>query len=145
MANYDFSTLNDRDLEELTRDLLSKKLNVNFQSFKPGPDKGIDLRYSTINDENEIVVQVKHYLSSGISKLKQDLKNNEISKLASLNPKHYIFCTSLPLSPQDKQDIKSAVFPRFFCYKLYQNVKMQTIRYLQNLSTFSCFDNCKQL
>ena len=56
MANYDFSTLNDRDLEELTRDLLSKKLNVNFQSFKPGPDKGIDLRYSTLNDENEIIV-----------------------------------------------------------------------------------------
>lgn len=111
MANYDFSTLNDRDLEELTRDLLSKKLNVNFQSFKPGPDKGIDLRYSTINDENEIVVQVKHYLSSGISKLKQDLKNNEISKLASLNPKHYIFCTSLPLSPQDKQDIKNIFSP----------------------------------
>ena len=111
MANYDFSTLNDRDLEELTRDLLSKKLNVNFQSFKPGPDKGIDLRYSTINDENEIVVQVKHYLSSGISKLKQDLKNNEISKLASLNPKQYIFCTSLPLSPQDKQDIKNIFSP----------------------------------
>lgn len=111
MANYDFSTLNDRDLEELTRDLLSKKLNVNFQSFKPGPDKGIDLRYSTINDENEIVVQVKHYLSSGISKLKQDLKNNEISKVASLNPKQYIFCTSLPLSPQDKQDIKNIFSP----------------------------------
>lgn len=106
MANYDFSTLNDRELEELTRDLLSKKLNVNFQSFKPGPDKGIDLRYSTINAENEIVVQVKHYLSSGISKLKLDLKNNEIQKVVSLKPERYIFCTSLPLSPQDKEEIK---------------------------------------
>ncbi|WP_410867374.1 restriction endonuclease, partial [Paraburkholderia sp. SIMBA_027] len=57
--NYNFSTLNDRDLEELTRDLLSKKLSIDFQSFKPGPDQGIDLRYSTFNDENEIVVQVK--------------------------------------------------------------------------------------
>lgn len=111
MANYDFSTLNDRDLEELTRDLLSKRLNVDFQSFKPGPDKGIDLRYSTINDENEIVVQVKHYLSSGVSKLKQDLKNNEISKVVSLQPKRYIFCTSLPLSPQDKEDIKNIFNP----------------------------------
>ena len=111
MASYDFSTLNDRDLEELTRDLLSKKLNLAFQSFKPGPDRGIDLRYSTINDENEIVVQVKHYLSSGISKLKQDLKNNEISKVVSLQPKRYIFCTSLPLSPQDKEEIKNIFNP----------------------------------
>lgn len=106
MANYDFSTLNDRDLEELTRDLLSKVLNVNFQSFKPGKDKGIDLRYSTVNNENEIVVQVKHYLGSGVSKLKSDLNNNETKKVVSLKPKRYIFCTSLPLSPQDKEDIK---------------------------------------
>lgn len=111
MANYDFSTLNDRDLEELTRDLLSKELSVNFQSFKPGPDKGIDLRYSTVNDENEIVVQVKHYLGSGISKLKLDLKNNEIQKVVSLKPKRYIFCTSLPLSPQDKEEIKNIFAP----------------------------------
>ena len=111
MANYDFSTLNDRDLEELTRDLLSKVLNVNFQSFKPGKDKGIDLRYSTVNDENEIVVQVKHYLGSGISKLKLDLSNNETQKVVTLKPKRYIFCTSLPLSPQDKEDIKNIFNP----------------------------------
>lgn len=39
MANCDFSTLNDRDLEELTRDLLSKKLNIDFQSFKAVPTR----------------------------------------------------------------------------------------------------------
>lgn len=111
MANYDFSTLNDRDLEELTRDLLSKELSVNFQSFKPGPDKGVDLRYSTINDENEIVVQVKHYLRSGISKLKLVLKNNEVPKVVSLKPKRYIFCTSLSLAPQDKEEIKNTFLP----------------------------------
>lgn len=111
MANYDFSTLNDRDLEELTRDLLSKRLNLNFQSFKPGSDKGIDLRYSTINDENDIIVQVKHYKGSGIAKLKQVLKKKEISKVVSLTPKRYILCTSLPLSPKDKEDIKNIFSP----------------------------------
>lgn len=104
--NYDFSTLNDRDLEELTRDLLSKKLNLDFQSFKPGPDKGIDLRYSTINDENEIIVQVKHYTGSGVSKLKSSLRTEETKKVVLLNPQRYLFCTSLALSPQDKEDIK---------------------------------------
>lgn len=111
MANYDFSTLNDRDLEELSRDLISKKLNLEFQSFKPGSDKGIDLRYSTINDNNEIVVQVKHYLRSGITRLKYDLRHSEVSKVKSLNPKRYIFCTSLPLSPQDKDDIVEIFTP----------------------------------
>ncbi|MFP3595757.1 restriction endonuclease [Chryseobacterium sp. SIMBA_029] len=109
--NYNFSTLNDRDLEELTRDLLSKKLSIDFQSFKPGPDQGIDLRYSTFNDENEIVVQVKHYRNSGIGKLKQDLKKIELPKIISLAPKRYIFCTSLPLSPSDKDKIKEICYP----------------------------------
>jgi len=111
MANYDFSTLNDRDLEELTRDLLSRHLQLNFQSFKAGRDKGIDLRYSTVKDDNDIVVQVKHYLSSGLSALKSELKNKEFDKVNTLKPRRYIFCTSLPLSPQDKTDIKDIFAP----------------------------------
>ena len=111
MANYDFSTLNDRDLEELARDILSTKLHLDFQSFKPGPDKGIDLRYATINDENEIIVQVKHFLGSGIAALKTELKTKELPKVIALNPKRYIVVTSLALSPQDKENIKANLFP----------------------------------
>lgn len=111
MANYDFSALNDRDLEELARDILSTKLGLDFQSFKPGPDKGIDLRYATINDENEIIVQVKHFLGSGIAALKSALKNHELPKVIALNPKRYIVVTSLPLSPPDKESIKNTFSP----------------------------------
>lgn len=111
MANYDFSTLNDRDLEELARDILSTKLGLDFQSFKPGPDKGIDLRYATINDENEIIVQVKHLLGSGVIALKSILKTEELPKVVALNPKRYIIVTSLSLSPQDKESIKNTFSP----------------------------------
>jgi energy-coupling factor transporter ATP-binding protein EcfA2 len=111
MANYDFSTLNDRDLEELARDILSTKLGLDFQSFKPGPDKGIDLRYATINDENEIIVQVKHLIGSGVIALKSILKTEELPKVIVLNPKRYIVVTSLPLSPQDKESIKNTFSP----------------------------------
>lgn len=111
MANYDFSTLNDRDLEELARDILSTKLGLDFQSFKPGPDKGIDLRYATINDENEIIVQVKHLLGSGVIALKSILKTEELPKVIGLNPKRYIVVTSLQLSPQDKESIKNTFSP----------------------------------
>lgn len=109
--NYDFSSINDKDLEELSRDILSKKMGVNFQSFRTGSDKGIDLRYSTINNENEIIVQVKHYLKSGISQLKNKLKNEELEKVFELNPKRYILVTSLPLSPQIKDEIKTTFDP----------------------------------
>jgi len=85
--NYDFSTLNDKDLEELSRDILSKKMDVNFQTFKTGSDKEIDLRYSTNNNENEIIVQVKHYLKSGTSQLKNKLKSEELAKVIRLVPK----------------------------------------------------------
>jgi energy-coupling factor transporter ATP-binding protein EcfA2 len=111
MIDYDFSTLNDRDLEELARDILTEKLQYNFQSFKSGADKGIDLRYATIDDENEIIVQVKHFLASGISKLKSSLKKEELPKVLLLNPKRYIFVTSLKLSPKDKEDIKNIFDP----------------------------------
>jgi len=108
---FDFTTLNDKDLEELVRDILSVELDIHFQSFKMGTDKGADLRYATNNSENEIIVQVKHYLDSGISKLKSDLKKTEAKKVIELNPNRYIFVTSLALTPKHKEDIKLIFSP----------------------------------
>lgn len=109
--NYDFSALNDKDLEALVHDILAKKLNVDFQSFKMGIDKGIDLRYASINDENEIIVQVKHLEISGVSKLKSDLKKTELKKVIEINPKRYILATTVSLNPQNKEDIKAIFSP----------------------------------
>ena len=111
MANYDFSTLNDKDLEVLVCDLLTREYSINFQSFKVGKDKGIDLRYSTNSSENEIIVQVKHYLKSGYNQLLNVLKKSEKSKIDSLAPKRYILVTSIGLSPTDKEKIKTALSP----------------------------------
>lgn len=113
--NYNFSSINDKDLEDLTRDLLSKDLNISFQSFKKGKDKGIDLRYSTVDDENEIIIQVKHYSGSKYSNLKSDLKNIELPKVEKLNPKRYIVVTSLPLNPTNKDELKKILSPFVLC------------------------------
>jgi energy-coupling factor transporter ATP-binding protein EcfA2 len=109
--NYDFSALNDKDLEALVHDILIKKLNIDFQSFKIGIDKGIDLRYATCNDENEIIVQVKHLEISGISKLKSNLQKYELKKVIEVNPKRYILATTVALNPQNKEDIKLVFKP----------------------------------
>ena len=109
--NYNFSSINDKDLEDLTRDLLSKEWSTHLQSFKKGRDKGIDLRYSTIDDENEIIIQVKHYSGSKYSNLKSDLKNKELPKVQKLNPKRYIVVTSLKLGVNEKDEIKKILSP----------------------------------
>ncbi|WP_024481145.1 restriction endonuclease [Cellulophaga baltica] len=109
--NYNFSSINDKDLEDLTRDLLSKEWSTHLQSFKKGRDKGIDLRYSTIDDENEIIIQVKHYSGSKYANLKSDLKNKELPKVQKLNPKKYIVVTSLKLGVNEKDEIKKILSP----------------------------------
>lgn len=109
--NYDFSTLGDRDLEDLCRDILLKKIRIDFQIFKSGSDKGIDLRYATSKNENDIIVQVKHFIGSGLSQLKSKLKNEERNKVILLNPRRYILVTSLKLSPQNKEQLKKILSP----------------------------------
>ncbi len=51
MADYDFSTLNSTDLEELACDLMNfalpKRSIVKYKTFKEGKDQGIDFLYST--------------------------------------------------------------------------------------------------
>lgn len=111
MANYDFSTLNDKDLEELALDLLNAQLKLDLQSFKVGIDGGVDLRHSTPKNDNSIVVQVKHYLNSGYSKLKSDLKNKELKKVKKLNPDRYIIVTSVELSKFQKDELKDIFSP----------------------------------
>lgn len=108
---YNFSALSDRDLEVLVRDLLSAEFNIRFQSFKPGKDGGIDLRYAATDEKDEIIVQVKHYIGSSFSMLKNSLKKNELSKIKTISPKRYIFVTSLPLSLINKNELKTLLSP----------------------------------
>lgn len=111
MSNYDFSTLNDKDFEILSRDILNAHLKLDLQNFKSGKDKGVDLRFSSLENNNSIVVQAKHYLKSGVTKLLYDLKNKEVTKVKALNPDRYIFVTSIEISNQEKDEIKEIFKP----------------------------------
>ncbi|WP_282629673.1 nSTAND3 domain-containing NTPase [Empedobacter sedimenti] len=111
MNNYNFSTLNDKEFEQITKDLLNAKFGINLQDFKVGKDQGIDLRFSSPTNDNSIVVQVKHFLKSGYSQLKNKLKNEELDKVKILNPDRYIIVTSLPLAAKQKDEIKEIFGP----------------------------------
>lgn len=104
MSDYDFSTLNDKDFEILVVDLLSAELGHRIERFKSGKDGGIDGRFfSSGGDEN--IIQCKHWLKSGISKLTKALEDTEYDKVKKIAPKNYIVATSIPLSIHNKTKI----------------------------------------
>lgn len=111
MNNYTFSTLNDKEFEEISKDLLNAKYNLGLQSFRSGRDSGIDIRYSSSINNNSIVVQVKHFLKSGYSLLKTRLANDEYDKIVKLNPDRYILVTSIDLTANQKDELKEVLAP----------------------------------
>ncbi|WP_291096378.1 MULTISPECIES: ATP-binding protein [Bacteroidota] len=116
MDNFDFSTLNSSDLEELVCDLLNasevqlKPFN-SYRTFKEGKDRGIDILRSSEENNYESVVQVKHYLKTGISGLLRDLKKNEVEKVKKLQPNRYLIVTSVDLGVNDIHYIKEIFEP----------------------------------
>lgn len=107
---YDFSQLNDKEFEVLTADLLSTVFQKRIERFKPGKDKGVDGRFFSDKDK-EIILQSKHYLKAGYQGLISKLKNEEAKKVKKLNPGKYIFITSLPLSRDNKKEIRNIFSP----------------------------------
>ncbi len=99
---YDFHQLSPHDLEILVRDLLQAEWGVALESFKAGRDGGVDLRYA--RGDHNLVVQVKHYVKTGLAGLLRDLKA-EAAKVVRIKPTRYLLATSVPLSPANKQAI----------------------------------------
>jgi len=111
MSNYSFSTLNDKEFEQIVKDLLNAKLNIGLQNFKSGKDAGIDLRFSSSKNNNSIVVQAKHYIGSQFPQLKHILLVKELGKIKKIKPDRYIVATSLPLSALQKDELKTGLSP----------------------------------
>lgn len=110
MANYDFSTINDKEFEDLVNDVVEKRDGQTVESYKQGPDQGIDGR-SIDTDGNVTIIQSKHWIKSGVASLIRALKKTEVDKVRKLNPSRYILATSLELSEKNKVEIKLAFAP----------------------------------
>jgi len=125
MANYDFTAcLSPLDFELLSKDLLEAELGIQLENFSEGRDKGVDLRYAPVwgaadtkffrgqvipEKLPELIVQCKRY--SSFTSLKSELKNKELAKITKLNPTRYILTTSVSLSPQQVEELKSLLSP----------------------------------
>lgn len=113
MNNFDFSTLNSADLEELAADLLNAQARrdnepTHFKTFKDGKDKGIDLLYE---GKETYIGQVKHYYRTGYDQMYRDLKNKELQKVIDLAPDRYLFITSVDLSVDKTEELYALFTP----------------------------------
>src|SRR5690242_1629979 len=98
MTGYDFLVLSPNEFENISRDVLQKKLSTFIESFTTGRDGGIDLRYSKGKNDN-IIIQAKRY--KDFNSLYNHLKG-EVSKVTKLAPDNYIITTSVGLTPANK-------------------------------------------
>jgi DNA polymerase III delta prime subunit len=103
MSKYTFLNLAPDEFEALSKDILQIHLGMRLESFKSGPDQGIDLRGWEAKGTN-IIVQCKRY--TDYSDLIAELKR-EVLKVLRLNPDRYILTTSVPLSPSNKNQIQA--------------------------------------
>lgn len=82
---YNLDVLSPLEFEKLSKDIISKKLNLEFKSFKMGKDGEIDLR----NKENGIICQCKHIKK--FSDLKSILKKElELNRPLPLIYAHFV-------------------------------------------------------
>lgn len=107
MADYDFASLSPVEFETLIRDLLQAEHGRPYESFKSGPDGGIDLRH--IDDAGaRTIVQCKHY--SSFRELLRAARR-EVPKVRMLHPERYILATSTPLSHRNKSELSDVLSP----------------------------------
>ncbi|MFA6150524.1 MAG: restriction endonuclease [Chitinophagaceae bacterium] len=107
MTDYDFLILSPHEFENMSRDLLQKKLSVFIESFTTGKDGGIDLRYAKGKKEN-IIIQAKRF--KDYKSLFNHLKG-EVIKVQKLCPAGYVITTSVGLTPANKNAIKELFNP----------------------------------
>lgn len=110
MANYDFSSLNDKEFESLSTDVLSCYFGKHVERFKTGIDGGVDGRFFSSHN-GEVIIQCKHWLKSGLPALLRSIEKTEADKVREINPERYIFVTSLELSRANKIKIKNIFAP----------------------------------
>ena len=97
--NYNLDVLSPLEFEKLSRDIISKKLNMEFKRYKTGKDGGIDLR----NNDNRIICQCKHIKK--FSDLKSNLRK-ELKKIKNIKcMEKYYLIVSTQLSPENENTI----------------------------------------
>ena len=106
-ASYNFRALSPKDFEDLLADLIAAECSCHVETYKAGPDGGVDLRART-SEGVRIIGQAKHYIGSSFNDLKKACRPEadrvgKISKIAD----RYILGTTQALSSSQKYELVS--------------------------------------
>lgn len=127
---YNYANLSDTEFEALCKDIMEIKLGKTLRVFTKGRDGGIDICDSPTNPT--IVIQVKHYVNSPFSLLRNSIKN-EIKKLEAIKPEQYYVCTSKGLTPDNVAEL----------FKLLSEYMQSDSNILGKNDIDDCLDNKK--
>lgn len=108
--SYALNSLNDKEFEVLSTDLLSTVIGSRIERFKAGKDKGVDGRWF-ISSADEGIVQCKHWSRSGFKALLKYMIKTEKPKIERLAPARYILFTSVALSRANKKALFQQLSP----------------------------------
>jgi DNA polymerase III delta prime subunit len=107
-VSVDFSNLSHADFEDLSIDLIGRKLGIDFEAFGPGPDQGMDGRHTKGGELT--VLQAKHYIGSSFGALKQVMKRSRPT-IDQLESGRYVLTTSQQLTPLQKKQLAEVIGP----------------------------------
>jgi hypothetical protein len=111
-AVVDWARLTDLDLERLVADLFGREWSTHVETFRRGPDEGIDIRATGPISKirllaGEVVIgQVKHYPSATPSRVRSAFEA-DVKKPGIKQATRYLAVTTAPLSPKAKDQIAS--------------------------------------
>lgn len=105
--SYDFGRLSFDDFEDLAADILADQEKCRVEVFKKGKDQGIDGRFLSCHNE-KCIIQAKHRPEAKIPALISEINKTEVHKAQKLGADRYIYFTSTPLNPSDKDKIMAA-------------------------------------
>lgn len=104
--------LSDLDVENVVRDLCAAEWDVHVESFRRGPDDGIDLRASgpipnILAETRDVIIgQVKHYPNASISRVLTAFRK-EANREGTAKADIYVAITTARLSVLDKEKISA--------------------------------------
>lgn len=107
--NYDFSTLDPLDFEDMSRDLIFKRDGIRLEAFSPGPDGGFDGRAAKTKN-GKAMLQAKRYVASTWASFKRAIKN-ETKNIKREKPDRYYLTTAQRLTKKRKDALAEIIGP----------------------------------
>ena len=128
-----WEALSDLDVETLVRDLFAAEWQTHVESFRRGPDRGIDLRAVgpcgpplNLQSGTQLIAQVKHYPNASAARLRSAFRK-EASRIIRTSYARYVAVTTAKLSLKTKEEIAGLFDPLLYASDVYGREDLEAL------------------